>query len=270
MTDETTPAAPEQGQAAPAPETGQGAGNSFLDSFEGDMRGYMENKGFQDANALADGYRNLEKLRGVPAEQIMQLPADMSDAESMQAVYDRLGRPEGADKYTNVLGDSFDDNVYKAVSAKAHDLGLNDAQFQGLQSIMAEQSQGLVQAQEEQAAQAFDQWKGQNEDGFNKAAKLMADVGVTEEGLEGLLAGDKTALYDFMAKVGGRTGEQPVIQGDAPSSEAFNMTPHAAKMKVQELLVDDAFMKAYMSDNQKIRQPAIDRMSKLNEIAAKA
>lgn len=273
MTEEVNAAPLDAGQAAPAPVDGQGAANSgtFLESFaDDDMRGYIEKKGFKDAGALADSYRNLEKLRGVPSEQLLQLPADMGDGEAMGAVYERLGRPESAESYTNTLGDEFNTDVFKGIAAKAHELGLSDKQFQGLQEITSQQSQAVLEAQETQAAEAFDKWKGDNADGFTKAAKLMADVGMNEESLEGLLAGDKASMYDFLAKVAGRTGEAAVIEGQPSQGEGFNMSPSVAKQKVSELFADADFMKQYTSQSKKVRQPAIDRMMKLQEIASRA
>lgn len=268
MSDDVT-AAPESGQAAPAPEPGQGAA-SWMEGFDDDLRGYVETKGFKDPAALAESYQNLEKLRGVPAESLMQWPSDPSDREAMLPVYAKMGMPETADKYTNVLGDGFDDEVFKSVAEQAHALGLGDGQFQGLQQIMAEQSQAVMEQQENEAAEAFDNWKSGNEEGFNNAARLMADVGMTEESLEGLLAGDKSAMYDFLAKVAARTGEAQVIHGDPPQGEGFSMSPSAAKQKVSELMADEEFMKQYTSASKKVRQPAIDRMMKLQEIAARA
>lgn len=275
MTDDVTAAPQDGGQAAPAPATQPAEGaasapaSNWLDGFNDDMKGYIETKGFKDPASLADSYRNLEKLRGVPAESLLQLPSDMSDGEAMGAVYDRLGRPESADAYTNVLGDGFDASAYQGIAAKAHELGLNDAQFKGLQEITALQSQQMQEAMDTQASEAFDQWKSANSDGFNNAAKLMANVGIDEAGLEGLLSGDKASMYDFLAKVASRSAEGQVIQGDPPGGEGFNMSPAAAKQKVSELFADTEFMKQYTSHNQKIRQPAIDRMMKLQEAATR-
>lgn len=268
MTDEPI-AAPDAGQAAPAPSDGQGAG-SFLDNFtDPEMRGYMENKAFKNPVELAEGYKNLEKLRGVPAERLLQFPTDTSDRDAMLPVYQKMGMPESADQYTNVLGDGFDSEVFKSVAAQAHALGLGDGQFQGLQQIMAEQSQAMVEQQETQAAEAFDAWKSGNADGFNNAAKLMADVGMNEEGLESLLAGDKAAMYDFLAKVASRTSEPQVVQGEAAQGEGFSMTPAAAKQKIAELMSDKTFTDVYYSDSKAIRAPAVARMEKLQEIASR-
>jgi len=254
--------APVEGQAAPVESAA-----AWTDDFSPELKGYVETKGFADAGALANSYQNLEKLHGVPAEQLVKFPADMSDLEAMSPVYTKMGRPEEATGYTNVLGEDFDSATFKAVADQAHALGLGDGQFQGLQSIMQEQSTAMVEAQEAQSVEKFDAWKAANGQGFNDAARVMADVGMGEEGIAGLLAGDKTAIYDFMAKVGAKTSEAAVIHGNAPS-EGFVLSPDAAKAKIAELFGDKAFMDVYNNPSRAIRQPAIDRMEKLTKASA--
>ena len=262
MTDQT--AAPVEGQAAPEPTPT----TSWVDTLPDEMKGYVETKGFKDPAAVLTSYQNLEKLRGVPEDRLLKLPEKM-DADALAPIYDKLGRPEAPDKYTRALGEGFDDGVFKSVADTAHKLGLSDAQFSGLQKIMAEQATGLQAQQDAATAQAFDQWKAQNGEGFNAAARVMAEVGMDEAGLEGLLSGDKTALYGFLAKVAARSAEGAVIHGDQPGSGEFGLSPVAAKQKISELMADKDFMAQYTSTSQKVRQPAIDRMMRLQEVAAK-
>lgn len=264
MTEEN--AAPGEGQAA---ETdGQQQATSWLDGFDDDAKGYIENKGFKEPRDLLTSYQNLEKLRGVPAERLLKLPEKADDAAAMAEVYDRLGRPEAPDKYTRALAEEFHDDTYKAIAAKAHELGLNDAQFKGMQEVTASLAAQLQDAQDEASAAAFDEWKSKNADGFNAAARAMAQAGVSEEQLEGILSGDKTALYGFLAKVGAGLNEKPIEQGDNPPG-GFEMTPARAKAKIAELMADDDFMKKYTSPNQKVRGPAVARMEELHKAAAR-
>lgn len=272
MNDDVTPAPVDPGQAPTPGDVTPGGGASWLDGFNDDLKGYVETKGFKDPSALADSYRNLEKLRGVPADQLVQLPADMSDMEAMAPVYDRMGRPEAPDKYTNTLGDTFDGNTFAQIADQAHKLGLSDVQFKGMQEVTQQLSVAMTQAEETAAAEAFDNWKASNEDGFNNAARMMAALGVNEDQLADILSGDKTGVYDFLAKASAKLGEAQPIHGDPPGDggQNFNMSPDAAKLKISELLSDDAFMKQYTSTNQKMRGPAIARMEELHKIAAKA
>lgn len=259
MSDEVT-APVDTGQAAPVA--------SWSDGLTDDLKGYVETKGFKDPGAVLESYRNLEKLRGVPEDRLLKLPEKL-DADSLAPIYDKLGRPEAADKYTNALGDGFDDAVFKSVAATAHKLGLSDGQFQGLQKIMAEQAASVQSAQEAADAQAFDQWKAQNGDGFQQAARVMASVGMDEAALSGLLSGNKAAMYDFLAKVGSRSAEGQIVHGNQPGSGEFGLSPAAAKSKISELFADKDFMGQYTSPNTRVRQPAIERMMKLQEAAAK-
>ena len=263
MTEETG-AAPE-GQAAPD----AGAVTSWTEGFSDEMKGYVETKGFADAGALASSYQNLEKLRGVPEERLLSLPADMSDLEAMSPVYTKLGRPDEAAGYTNVLGEGFNDDVFKSIAETAHQLGLGDGQFQGLQQIMQEQSVQLKETMDAESAASFDAWKAEKPDDFQNSARLLANLGMNDEAVEGVLNGDKTAVYDMLSKIAARSSEGDAVHGEQPKGEGFGMSPAAASAKIDELMADETFMKQYRSDNTKVRQPAIDRMSKLHEIKAR-
>jgi len=262
MSEET--AAPVEGQAAPAPAE---ATADWTSGFDADMKGYIENKGFTNPSDLANGYRNLEKLRGVPAEQLVQWPDDPSNREAMAPVYAKMGMPEQADQYTRVLDDTFDNGVFDNLALQAHQLGLGDGQFQGLQQTFAEQAQAIMEQQEAQAVEVFDQWQTANPDGFQAAARVMAEVGMDETQVEGVLNGDKAALYDFLAKVGSRTGESEIVTGDAPEG-GFNMSKDAAQSKINDLLADETFMRQYTNSSKAIRGPAIERIEKLQKIVA--
>jgi len=258
-------AAPVEGQAAPPADTGVAAtpAPAWTDGLEGDLKGYVETKGFTDVGALATSYKNLESLRGVPETQLLKLPADMTDAAQMGDVYSRLGRPETAEGYTNVLGEGFDTATFKAATAKAHELGLSDGQLKGMQEVMATSAQEVQAAQDETASAAFDAWKTTNDKGFNDAVKVMATVGMDEAQLEGLLAGDKTQMYDFLARVASRSSEGQVVLGDAPGDLSFSMTPAAATAKKAELLNDPVFSKAYLGPN---NAEAVKRITDLQKI----
>lgn len=251
-----------------APVEGQAASVKWTDTLPEDMRGYVETKGFKDPAAVLTSYQNLEKLRGVPEDRLLKLPETM-DADALAPIFDKLGRPEAPEKYTRALGEGFDDGVFKAVASEAHKLGLTDAQFAGMQKAMGAQATALQEAQDTSSAQAFDQWKASNPDGFNAAARVMATVGLDEAKVEALLTGDKAAMYDFLSKVAARSSEGTVIHGDQPGSNEFGLSPAAAKQKISEMFGDKAFMEQYTSTNALVRRPAIERMAKLQEIAAR-
>ena len=255
MTDDLTP-----------PVEPAGQGGSWTDSFGDDARGYIENKGWKEPGDLLNSYQNLEKLRGVPENQLLRLPDDPKADGAFDPIYDRLGRPESPDKYTNVVGEALGEETFGEITKTAHMLGLSDGQLQGMQQVMGDLSTKMAEAQEAQSAAAFDQWKSANPDGFADAARVMAAVGMDEAGVEALLSGDKTALYDFAAKIGAKTAEQPVVQGDG--GKPFAMSKQAAQAKINEMMANKEFTDRYFSDNPRIRQPAIEEMSRLQEAAS--
>lgn len=261
MTEETT--SPDEGQDG---GQAQAVDADWTSGLADDAKAFVEAKGFKGIGPIIESYCNLEKLRGVPEDRLLKLPEKM-DAEGMASVYDRLGRPEAPDKYTRALGEGFDDDVFKGIASKAHELGLNDTQFSGLQEITAGLADELTKKQEAAAVEAFDGWRAKNEQSFNAAARMMANMGVSDESLDGILSGDKTALYDFLGKVASRSAEGDIVKGESPDG-GFSMTPAAASAKAQDLLSDEDFMKTYTSNNQRIRQPAIDRLESLYKIAA--
>ena len=100
---------------------------TWYDGADPDTVGYIQNKKWDAESPLkiVESYRNLEKFHGVPADQIIKLP---KSGEPMDAVYNRLGRPESADKYAPVEGIEFNADIMKRFDSKFHAAGLNNEQ----------------------------------------------------------------------------------------------------------------------------------------------
>jgi len=56
------------------PGAGGAGGEWYAGIADEGLRGYVQTKGFKDPGALAESYRNLEKLQGVPQERLLKLP----------------------------------------------------------------------------------------------------------------------------------------------------------------------------------------------------
>ena len=265
MTEETE--APVEGQAEATPEQAAPQA-SWTTGLPDDLRGYVETKGFKDTAALAESYRNLEKLRGVPQDRLLTLPEDMTKEGALDAVFSRLGRPETADKYSNTIGEALTDDTYKAAAAEAHKLGLTDSQFAGMQTWLKNTMTGLDAARREEIDATFSDWREQNPQRFEAAKRLMAAAGVDDKTVDRMLQGDTSVLFDTFGKLGARMGERPIVAGDGDPE--LGMSPAAAKARIAQLFSDKTFMDVYTNSNPAVRQPAIARMTKLQEIAAKA
>ncbi len=242
---------------------------AFHAGFEAESQSFVENKGWKNNDALLASYRGLEKVFGLPEDRILALPDDPSAEGAMDAVYSRLGRPDSAEGYTKAVGDDFQDEAFARIAETAFGAGVTDSQFKAMQESMSGIAGGVVEAQEAAAAAAFDQWKGANEAGFQNAAALMANVGVSEDQLAEILAGDKAHIYDFLATVAKRSAEGRTVEGDPPG-DTFAMSPEAAKAKIAKKMGDKEFMDRYNSPVDSIRAVAIQEMVDLHEAATGA
>ena len=91
------PGAGTQASATGGTGAGQGA-SEWTAGFSEDMRGFVQNKGWKNAQEVADSYRNLEKSFGVPKDRLLHLPESWEGPEA-QAVWEKLGKPKDAKGY---------------------------------------------------------------------------------------------------------------------------------------------------------------------------
>ena len=72
----------------------QGQQGQWYDAFPEDVRGLVQNKGWQSPVDAIQSYTNLEKFLGADkAGRGLVLPKDDAGADEWGQVYDRLGRP---------------------------------------------------------------------------------------------------------------------------------------------------------------------------------
>jgi hypothetical protein len=116
--------------------------------------GYLQNKGFDGDDGtkkLFESYRNLERLRGVPDDQILKLP---KDGDPMDDVYNKLGRPEKPEDYVYnpVEGEDVDSNpIIGDIRQAAHEAGLS---AEGFTKLTDAYNQAVVREQQAMAEQA--------------------------------------------------------------------------------------------------------------------
>lgn len=257
---------PDQATSA-EPVSAEGQSTSWLDALPPEIKPVVETKGWKSPADVVDSYRNLEKLRGVPAERLLTLPEDVTKEGALDPVWARLGRPESAEKYTNALGETFNDDTFKAAAATAHKLGLSDRQFAGMQEWLKSTTADFEAKRTAEVDRAFTDWSAANPQALANVQRMTAAVGVTDAAMDAALKGDKAALFDVLGKVAARMAEGSVVQGEP--AEGFGLTPAAAKSKIAQLMSDSEFMKGYTNENPRIRAPFVARMEKLHEAAAR-
>ncbi len=234
MSEEPAPGAPAQPATPADPST---PNEPFYSSFQNaELKGYVENRGFKSVEAMAESLQNLHKLHGAPAEQLLRLPEDMSADGAMNAVWDKLGRPESAASYTNKLGENFVDDAYKQFTDVAHKAGLTDAQF----GVMQDTLNAVATAQTEAIDAAFDDWSKANPAALTSAKNMFTKLGMNAETVDAMLTGDKAALFQFVADVADRTGEAAMVDGDNPNTFDTPQDPAAIEAQIKALRAEHA------------------------------
>lgn len=230
------------------------------------MRGYAETKNFPSPEEAVRSYQNLEKLLGTKANAVM-VPGDGATPEELGAFYDKLGRPGSPENYPVPEGLK-EDPIIKALAPKAHELGLNAKQFEGLVGTVQEQIQASEAAKQGQldsnAAADFDTLRKENpglkydslmEHG-RRAVRSLGIDGETLSKMEGAI-GTK-ALVQLMGKIGAGSAESPFVEG-TPAGGA--PSPEAARLELASLQKDPAFLKAWAAGD-------ADKVARINRLNA--
>lgn len=259
----------------------------WYDGVDADTIGYLQNKKW-DANdgprKVLEGYRNLEKLHGVPAEQILKLPTD-DNPEAWSSVYSRLGRPETPDKYgmDNIKvpeGVSLDTDRIAFFDSIMHKHGLSTAQRNNLvnsfidyeQGISAERAKETEQIQAEQLGILKKEWGSKYDQRValaNQAFRSFLPDGVDKDQLSSFLEnglGSAIAVKLF-ANIADRMGEDK-FNDDGDRTEKFGYTVEQATNDRNVLKNEITGDSVRLSNYNKGIGPDIEKMRRLNKIIA--
>ncbi len=214
------------------------------------------------------------------------LPEDLANAEAMEPIFTRLGRPAKAEDYDltslklpegdNVLTDWFRGEAHKAGLDQGRALSLANS-FLEWQSGESTKQQETAAEKETLALQSYkDQLRAKGE--TYEQAELLARQGASVLGLEdneeGHAAIDKFAevfgesrMVELLANVGrsvGEAGDVGDVGGVVPPNNA-----RAAEAKMAELKLDSEFMKSIADVGHPSHNANKARWEGLTEIAFK-
>lgn len=279
--EETAPAA--EGQAAEAAPEAQGQATEsqktfWYDTAPDELKGYIQNKGWDDPVKAANSYRELEKFQGASPEQLIKLP---KDGESMDEVYDRLGRPKSPGDYELQLPEdnNLDEGFLGKIQEAAHIKGINSEQLNELVGTYIEYSTQVQQEQEQalmqQQTAELEQLKGEWGNAFDERAELGrrfvasnlpegVDKASTLDAIEKAI-GTATMLKMF-ANSGSNLKESklPDDTGDKPFGYSREQALSEKKEFMQTIQADPDRLANY---NKGIG-PDIDKLKRLNKIVA--
>ena len=173
---------------------------------------------FTEIDALAKSYINATRMIGTDK---VAVPNQNSTEDHWNEVYDKLGRPESAEKYKLEVKSEvvpIEETAVKQFAENAHKLGLNNKQAQGILEFYknsmeqtAKQTQIDAETAQAQAQQVLRQEWGKSYDANIKKAASLAKANM------------KAEVLDLPMKDGSRLGDNPdVIKGFAKIADMLS------------------------------------------------
>lgn len=242
---------------------------------DAELRGWSENKNFATPDAAMAAYRNLEQVFGAEkAGNTVVLPKDGAEPQELDDFYNRLGRPESADKYELEIGDNADQDFVGWFKSKAHERGLTQKQaaqfakdYQDYSVARAEAAHADGTAKLESEIEALDkEWGAAREQKFQLGRNAAKEFGMDVETIDRLqdVLG-YTRTMKFFADIGQKIGEGSGVADAGSRSGTFEtMTPEAATVRIGELMADKDWAAAYTGGS----RVHLDQMSRLQRMAA--
>lgn len=182
------------------------SGKTWKEAISEEYRSNPNIEKFTELDALAKSYINAVSMIGTDK---IPLPGKTATDEQWNEVYNKLGRPESADKYTLELKTDvapIDENVIKGFAQNAHKLGLNNKQAQGilefykqtLEGSAKEMSVNMETAQAEATNMLRSEWGKSYDENLRKASSVAQTYLEPE-------------LLDTQLRDGSRLGDNPKI-----------------------------------------------------------
>lgn len=257
------------GTTPPAP-------TDWVTGLNEDLRGYVTSKGFKDAAAVVESYRNFEKTRGVPQERLLTLPEKADDVEGWKQIHARLGRPEKPEGYEFTLNPELgDDKFVNSLKSKFHELGIPKTQAEGFVKWYSEHFDNEVKTVQGQLETTFKnqqaglqkEWGSAFEQNQGIAKKAVEAFGVKPEAIDAL---ESVMGFDGVHKlfhaIGSKLGEHDFIDGNGGGGggKGGALTPDAARKVLEDKKRDKVFFDKFMSGDQE----AVAEWNRLNQMAA--
>ncbi len=247
-----TPPAPPPAATPPPPTPPAPA--EWTHGFADDLKGYVTNKGFQNPAALADSYRNLEKLHSAGPDKLLRLPDNLQSPEA-RAMWERLGAPKEAKDYQieipkehgdEALAGWFKETAFKNNMTKIQaESFVKDWNAKAAANIAAAQKAANDAATTAEANLKVE-WGAAFEKNKNIVEQTAKLLGLTPEQTMtiGRVLGPEKAPK-LMLQLSKGVSESSFV-GGTPSSDG-SMTPEGAGSKIKQLTQDRSFMDRYLS-----------------------
>lgn len=259
----SNPPAPPSTPPAPAP-------GEWFSSFNDDLKGYVQTKGFKGPDAVVDAYRNLEKLHGVPQERLLKLPEKLDD-ESLAPIFQKLGKPEKPDGYSIKPEQGADENFVKFAQGMFHEAGLTKSQGEKLAAKWGEyvggQNKAFLEQHNAKVAQENEalkkEWGQAYEQNVEVGRNAVQAFGIDKETLDKLESTMGFAgLMKFANSLGKKLGEDNFIGPNSKTGGFGVMSPQQAQHRIKQLGQDMEWTKRYVNGGLAEREE-MERLQKM-------
>ena len=203
---------------------------TWKDSISQEFREDPNISKFTEIDALAKSYINATKMIG---QDKVAVPNENSTDDQWNEVYEKLGRPESADKYKLDVQSEIvplDEGAVKSFAENAHKLGLNNKQAQGIleyykNSMEGSEQQSRIDTETAQAnaeQELRKEWGRSFDENLKKAgsvAKANMDPEILDMQLkDGTRLGDHPAVIKGFANIANLMSEDKMIGTDEDSA----------------------------------------------------
>jgi hypothetical protein len=285
------PAAPAAGTGGAPGVAGGGAADpvaAFLAQVPDDIRGEVAFKDIKDVPNLARSYFNAQKMIGAPPDQVIRL-AGPDDKPGWDAIWNRLGRPEAADKYTLTdpekppPGLTLNPELKTAFAAKAHELGLgqkqadalyqwyNGTRIEAFSRAVGGEAEGLANAEKTLKSEwgaAYDQKLQMSEAAVAHLDQTLELGGGLVAALKEMPAASRVALGKVFAHLGGQMREDGVVGRAGGGIGDGALSPAEAMQQVNAMFADPQMAKTLMDPRAPGHADAVAKQTRLMEFAA--
>lgn len=220
-----------------------------------EIKGYVENKGWDSPIKAIEGYKHLEQLMGADkAGRGVIWPKDDADADGWNTIYSKLGRPEKPDGYKLAVPEGQSDEFAKTMMPLFHQLGFSQKQAEGLSNFWNEYNAAEQKKYDESIAAALhkdkevlkSEWGAAHDQNMELATRTAKALGFSQEDLADMMAAVGYAkVHKMMVSIGERTGEDKLLTGGTPANR--KLSPEAAQQRLAQLSQDSEWVKKLMS-----------------------
>jgi hypothetical protein len=211
--------------------TGGDTPGNWKTSISEEFRNDPSIEKFTEIDALAKSYINATKMIG---QDKLVIPTNNSTEDQWNEVYEKLGRPDSADKYALDINSeivSMDEGAVKSFAEQSHKLGLNNKQAQGILEFYKNNMEGTAQqsridtetAQTQSEQQLRQEW-GRDFEGKVKQAGALAKANINPEVLDmqlqdGTRIGDHPEIIKGFAKIAGMMSEDKILSSENENTD---------------------------------------------------